>query len=185
MERRQALQLLMGSAAFQLASPTLFASLRSARILLDTQTTLRTLDPQQNATVTAMAETILPKADTVGAAEAGASQFVDLILTEWYTQSEREIFLNGLADVDTRTHSAFGKSFVECSADQRSRVLTDLGEQLTKDTETARNGAPGYRGSYPKPNKNFYYMMRNLTLTAYYTSEVVSQPPTFQVNPDR
>src|ERR1041385_4131151 len=185
MDRREALQLLMGGAVFQLASPKLFASLRSARVLLDTQTTLRTLNPQQTAIVTAIAETILPKSDTVGATEAGTSQFIDLILTEWYTESERTIFLNGLADVDTRTQSAFGKSFVDCSADQRGKVLTDLGEQLTKDTEIARNSAPAYRGSPAKPSKNFYYMVRNLTLTAYYTSEVVSQQPTFQVNPDR
>jgi gluconate 2-dehydrogenase gamma chain len=179
MDRREALQLLMGSAAFQLASPKLFASLRSARMLLDTQTTLRTLDPQQNATLTAMAETILPKTDTVGATEAGTSQFVDLILTEWYTENERTIFLNGLADIDARTQSAFGKKFVDCSTEQRSKVLTDLGEQMTKDAQAARNSSPGYRGSPAKPNKNFYYMMRDLTLTAYYTSEVVSSNPHF------
>ena len=185
MDRREALQLLMGGAAFQLASSKLFASLRSARMLLDTQTILRTLNPQQTALVTAMAETILPKTDTVGATEAGTSQFVDLILTEWYSENERTIFLNGLADVDVRTQAAFGKKFVDCSADQRGKILTELGEQLTKDAETVRNSAPGYRGSSAKPNKNFYYMMRDLTLTAYYTSEVVSQQPTFQVNPDR
>ena len=100
MDRREALQLLMGGAALQFASPSLFASLRTARILLDTQAPPRTLNPQQNATVTAMAETILPKTDTVGATEAGASQFVDLILTEWYNENERTIFLNGLADVN-------------------------------------------------------------------------------------
>src|ERR1041385_7621354 len=105
MDRREALQLLMGGAVFQLASPKLFASLRSARVLLDTQATLRTLNPQQNALVTAVAETILPKSDTVGATEAGTSQFVDMILTEWYTENERTIFLNGLADVDAPNHS--------------------------------------------------------------------------------
>src|SRR6476620_1815250 len=119
MDRREALQLLMGGAALQFASPSLLASLRTARILLDMQAPPRTLSPQQNATVTAMAETILPKTDTVGATEAGASQFVYLILTEWYNENERTIFLNGLADVNVRTQSAFGKKFVDCSADQR------------------------------------------------------------------
>ena len=185
MDRREALQLLMGGAAFQLASPKLFASLRSARMLLDTQTTLRTLNPEQSATVAAMAETILPKTDTVGATEAGTGQFVDLILTEWYTENQRSIFLNGLTDVDSRAQSAFGKKFVECSTDHREKILTDLGEQLTKDAQTARESSPGYRGSPTKPDKNFYYMMRDLTLTAYYTSEVVSQQPAFQLSPDR
>ena len=185
MDRREALQLLMGGAALQFASPSLFASLRTARILLDTQAPPRTLNPQQNATVTALAETILPKTDTVGATEAGASQFVDLILTEWYNENERTIFLNGLADVNARTQSAFGKKFADCSADQRGKILMELGEQLTKDAQAARRSASGYRGSPAKPNKNFYYMMRDLTLTSYYTSEVLSQQPAFQVNPDR
>jgi len=184
MDRREALQLLMGGAAFQLTSPMLLASLRTARMTLDSQLPLPTLKPQQNATLTAIAETILPKTDTAGAAEAGTSQFIDLILTEWYTENERTTFLTGLADVDASTQSALGKKFVDCSTGQRGKILTELGEQLTKDAETARNSSPGYRGSFAKPNQNFYYMMRNLTLTAYYTSEIVSQQPT-QVNPDR
>jgi len=185
MDRREALQLLMGGAALQFASPKLLASLRTARVLLDTPAPLRSLNPQQNATVMAIAETILPKTDTVGATEAGTSQFVDLILTEWYNENERAIFLNGLADVDARTQSAFGKKFVDSSSDQRGKILTDLGEQMTKDALAARDSSHGYRGASAKPDKNFYYMLRNLTLTAYYTSEVVSQQPAFQVSPDR
>src|SRR5437868_13574286 len=96
-DRREALQLLMGGAAFQLASPHLFAKLRTARVLLDTQPAPRTLDSHQNATLTAMAELIIPKTETSGATDVGATQFIDLILTEWYIEEERNRFLNGLA----------------------------------------------------------------------------------------
>ena len=184
MDRREALQLLMGGAALQLASPNLFAKLRTARMLLDTPPVLRSLDSHQNATAAAIAEMIIPKTDTVGANDIGATQFIDLILTEWYTPEERDNFFAGLADVDDRAQASFGKKFVECSTEQRSKILTTLGEQMTNDAQTARESALGYRGSLHKPEKNFYYMIRNLTLTAYFTSEAgATKQSMFQISP--
>ncbi len=186
MDRREALRLLMGGAAFQLASPDLFAALRTARMLLDTSTPLHALDSHQNATVIAIAEMIIPKTETSGAADIGASQFINLILTEWYLPEERDRFLTGLAEVDVRTQALFGKQFVECSSGQRAQILTALGEQMTKDALAVRVSTRGYRGSPPKPDKNFYYMIRSLTLTAYYTSEEgAGAVSTFQISPDR
>jgi gluconate 2-dehydrogenase gamma chain len=181
MDRREALQLLMGGAALQLASPELFAKLRTARMLLDTQPTPLTLDSHQSAAATVIAETIIP-----GASDVGVTQFINLILTEWYNEEERGRFLLGLADVDVRTQALCGQKFIECSTQQRGKILTALGEQMTADAKAARESAPGYRGSPRKPDKNFYYMMRDLTLTAYFTSEAGSeQQRAFQVNPDR
>src|ERR1700730_9179808 len=107
MDRREALRLLAMGAALQLAPGKLFAGLREARAFLGTQTTVRTLDPHQYTTVTAIAELILPRTETPGATDVGVSQFIDLILTEWYNPEERIRFLNGLADVDVRTHALF------------------------------------------------------------------------------
>lgn len=186
MDRREALQLLVGGAALQLVQPDLFAAMRTARMLVDTQASLRTLNPHQSATVTAIADMIIPKTGTPGAADIGASQFIDLILTEWYSDEERSHFLNGLADVDVRAQALTKKDFVECSLDQRGNILVALGEQMTQDAHAARDNGPGYRGSPRKPDKNFYYMVRNLTLTAYYTSEeYAGKESGFQVSPDR
>lgn len=150
-------------------------------MLLDTEAAPLTLDSHQNATAAAIAEMIIP-----GASDVGSTQFINLILTEWYNEDERTRFLSGLADVDVRTQVLCGKKFVECSTEQRAKILTALGEQMTKDAQAAREIAPGYRGSPKKPDKNFYYMMRDLTLTAYFTSEAgAEQQRAFQVNPDR
>lgn len=175
----------MSGAALQLAPPNLFASLRRARAFLDTQATLRTLNPQQAATVATIAETIIPRTQTTGAADIGATQFIDLILTEWSTEEESSAFLSGLADVDVRTQTSFAKRFVECSPEQRAKTLKDLGDVMLQEADIARRSKPGYRGSPAKPDKNFYYMMRNLTMTAYFTSEQGGKEPGFQVNPDR
>jgi hypothetical protein len=163
--------LLATGLALQLAPRNLFAALREARVVLGTQDRLRTLDSHQNATVTAIAELIIPGTETPGATDVGVNQFIDLILTEWYSEEERDRFLKGLADVDFRTQSLFQKKFVDCSPRQREEILAELGEQMTEEAEAVRNHARPYRGSLPKPEKNFYYMLRSLTLTGYYTSE--------------
>jgi hypothetical protein len=184
MDRREALRLLAMGAALQLAPGNLFAALREARALLGTQATLRTLDPHQYATVTAITELILPRTDTPGATDVGVSEFIDLIVTEWYKPDERTRFLNGLADVDSRTQALFGKKFVESSPGQQAEILTALGEQMTEEAEALRDQAQQYRGSSPRPNQNFYYMLRGLTLTGYYTSEAgATRELDFQIIP--
>ena len=47
------------------------------------------------------------------ASDIGATQFIDLILTEWYTQEERDRFLSGLADVDGQAQALFVEKFVD------------------------------------------------------------------------
>ena len=184
MDRREALRLLAMGAALQLAPGNLFAALREARALLGTQTTLRTLDPPQHAVVTAIADLILPRTETPGASDVGVSEFIDLILTEWYNPEERIRFLNGLADVNVRTQALFGKNFVESSPAQQAEILTALGQQMTEEAEALEDHARQNPGSPPKPNQNFYYMMRGLTLIGYYTSEAgATRELDFQIIP--
>jgi gluconate 2-dehydrogenase gamma chain len=171
MERREVLRLLATGLALQLAPRSLLAALREAHAELRTQTGLRTLDSHQNATVTAISEMIIPRSETPGATDVGVNQFIDLILTEWYSEEERDHFLNGLADVDLRTQSLFEKKFIDCSPRQRAEILAQLGEQMIEEAETVGDHARAYRGSLPKPENNFYYIMRSLTLTGYYTSQ--------------
>lgn len=170
MHRREALQLLATGIALQLAPAKLFAVAREMRTLIGSETALRTLNAHQNATVIAIADLIIPRTETPGAADIGVSRFVDLILTEWYNERERDRFLHGLADVDECTRDSFGKKFIECSSVQQSEIMMGLGERMTEEANAVRFD-PRYRGAQPKPNKNFYYMIRSLTLTAYYTSE--------------
>ena len=185
MDRREALQLLATGLVLELAPPNLFAVVRKMRSLAGTQTALRTLNSHQNATVTAIANLIIPRTETPGSADIGVNQFIDLILTEWYLEEERNRFLNGLANVDARTQASFGKKFIECSAVQQSEIMMALGEQMTEEAKAVRFGRR-YRGSLPNPDKNFYYMVRGLTLTAYYTSEEgATKELGFEIIPDR
>jgi Gluconate 2-dehydrogenase subunit 3 len=178
MNRREALRLLAAGAVLPLL-PSQLLALREARALLDALGTPRTLNPHQFATVKTMAELILPKTDTPGAADVGATEFIDLILTEWYGEEERNQFVNGLANVDERTHTLFGKDFVECSLTQQSDVLSALGEEMLEEEQAVRDQRHG-------TPKRFYSMLRHLTLTAYYTSEAGATAELhFEVIPER
>jgi hypothetical protein len=171
MNRREAIRLLAAGATVPLVPGSLLAALREARALVGTQVVPRTLNSHQNATVKTMAEMIIPRTETPGATDVGASEFIDLMLTEWYDDGERNRFLNGLADVDTRSRTLFGEEFIGCSLAQQAEILTELGEKMTEETERARDKASADSGSEPEANESFYSMLRRLTLTAYYTSE--------------
>jgi hypothetical protein len=182
MERREALRLLAVGTTLQLAPRNLMAMLREARRLIGTPAGPRTLNTQQYATVQAMAELVLPRTETPGATDAGASEFIDLMLTEWYDDRDRTRFLNGLADVDVRTTALFGKNFVGASPAQQAEILITLGEKMAENAGHTRDPRTD---SESHTDVNFYSMMRQLTLTAYYTSEMgATQELHFEIIPD-
>jgi hypothetical protein len=188
MNRREALQLLATGAALHLAPAKMFASLREARAVIAAQAASdpRTLNAHQAATVKTLVEMILPRTETPGAADVGASDFIDLMLTEWYEAPERQRFLSGLSDVDTRSQLLFGKDFVACAPPQQGAILTALGEQLTDEAQRRRGEIVVNQGLTAAESEGFYPMLRRLTLTAYYTSEEgATQELHFQVIPGR
>jgi hypothetical protein len=168
MQRREALRLLASAAALQLLPPEAFSLFRAVHQQLPTQPAPRTLNPHQDATVTTIAEIIIPQTNTPGAKAARVNQFIDLILTEWYDPNEKSTFLAGLGDVDSRTRDLFGKDFVDCGEKQQVEILQALDDELA---EIRLEPEPGSGRKYPL-EKNFFFMMKELTLVGYYTSEI-------------
>jgi hypothetical protein len=184
MQRRDILRLLATGTALQLAPAKWLALAREARALLASQAAPRTFNAHQAATVTTMAELILPRTETPGAAEVGATAFIDLMLTEWYEEPERTLFLTGLANVDARSQKLFAKNFVDCSSLEQSDILIALGAQMLEEEERKRDQLFLF-GAAPS-DTNFYSMLRRLVLTAYYTSEAgATEELHFEIIPDR
>jgi hypothetical protein len=182
MERREALRLLATGTALQLAPRNFLAVLREARKLLDTQAAPRTLNAQQFVTVKTIADLILPRTDTPGATDVGVTEFIDLMLTEWYDDRDRSRFLHGLADVDVRTQALFSKNFTEASSAQQAEILVALGGRMAGNAGRMRDPR---EDSDSLPDADFYRMLRRLTLTAYYTSEAgATQELHFEIIPD-
>lgn len=168
MERREALRLLASAAALPLLSPQAFSLFRAVHDQLPDQPILKTLNPHQNEMVTTISELIIPQTDTPGAKATHVNEFIDLILSEWYDEQERSIFLTGLAGVDASTRDLFGKDFVACGEKQQAEILRALDNEVAAaraetDAKMKRN--------FP-PERNFFFMFKQLTLIGYYTSQV-------------
>ena len=172
MDRRELVKLVALGSVLPLVPNKSLALFRGIHASLAAFPKPRIFNAHQDATVTAMAEHILPHTDTPGAKAARVNEFIDLIVADWYSEEERTIFLAGLADVDVRTQSLFNKNFVEATSEQKSEVLRILGEQMAREKSALTSAPLGYRGSTAKPDQNFYFMFRDLTLAGYFTSEV-------------
>jgi Gluconate 2-dehydrogenase subunit 3 len=173
MNRRHILKLLAATAVSTSIPAELLALGREAHSVLESGKASRTLNPHQDAMVTTISELIIPATDTPGAKAARVNEFIDLVLTEWYEESERKRFLTGLADVDARSHALFGKNFVECAEKQQVSILTALDDELTSMREKVLPSMVSEE-KVELLEKNFFYMVKRLTLFGYYTSEIGS-----------
>jgi hypothetical protein len=159
MNRRDLLRAVGGAAAASLLAPlTPEERLRLGTVLHARRRPGRyqTLDARQASLVAELAETIIPATDTPGAKDVGITEFVDLLLTEWYTAEERDAFLRGLAAIDAAAR-AEGAPFADLGADARARVLTPL--------DGAQGPLDGAAGAFAR--------MKSLTVYGYFTSREV------------
>jgi glucoside 3-dehydrogenase (cytochrome c) hitch-hiker subunit len=170
MQRREVIRLLLGTAAIPLLPKEALALFRQVHANVPSNPVPKTLNAHQDATVTAIAEWIIPQTDTPGAKAVRVNEFIDLILTDWYDEADRAKFLAGLANVDTQSRDLFGKDFVDCPVAQQKQMLTVLDEELTEERQsnvfTTRR-----RRRLLAADKSFFYAIKQLTLVGYFTSE--------------
>lgn len=79
-------------------------------------------DTAQRAAISAAAEQIIPRTDTPGANDAQAPRFIELMVQDWFTESERAAFLAGLDDLQGRS----GGSFAKLDPSAQLEVLEEL-----------------------------------------------------------
>jgi Gluconate 2-dehydrogenase subunit 3 len=153
MNRRDAIQraaLLMGS-TFSL--PALADTLENFEF-----SGLSAFTPPQVATLAELAETIIPRTKTPGAKDAKVQDFMVAVVSDCFKPEDRDKFMAGLADVDSRSQAAFKKNFAKCSPAQRTEVL----KKLEADAMEHRKSGKG---------EHFWFTLKGLTLTGYFTSE--------------
>ena len=171
MQRRDALKLIFAGGVLPAVPADLFGFFHDAHPA--SGYALRTLDPHQNDTVVAMIDQIIPATETPGAKAARVNEFIDVILTEWANDAERQNFLQGLAGIDKQSQELFGKNFVDATPQQQVTLLramddyatTERGEYHQKHGNTVPELDAYLKG-------NFYDIFRGITLHGYYTSEI-------------
>ncbi len=124
--------------------------------------TPRVLTARQNEAVIALTELIIPDTGpapgTPGAKAARVNRFVDTVL-QGAAPADREKFVKGLAWIDARSKTLFGKDFLAASAADQTALLTRI----------AKDGNPD--GEDPA-GPEFFQAIKVLTINGYYTSEI-------------
>lgn len=136
----------------------------------------------QDATVAELADTIIPTTGTPGAKAAKVNEIIDVILKDCYKEADQKRFLEGLAQTNKLSQDAYGKAFVQLDAPQRIEVVKKL-EADAKDQKAKMNGgksgtqadnapADAQMGKKKEQYTPFFTILKDLTLTGYFTSEV-------------
>lgn len=110
------------------------------------------------ATITVLADIIIPRDEVSGSAsDAKVPDFIEFIVKD---MPEHQIPMRGgLRWLDVQCLKRFDRSFTDCSEQQRLQVVDDIAYPAKAKREFAQGVA-------------FFNLMRNLTATGFYTSEI-------------
>jgi hypothetical protein len=117
-------------------------------------------DPHQYKTLQSLCETILPSdADSGGAIEAGAPEFIDLLTSENTEYQSR--LGDGLKWLDATCASRYGKPYLDCAPQQQTEIL-----DLIAYRKNAAQDESLSRGV------EFFSFLRNFTADGFFTSKI-------------
>ena len=118
------------------------------------------LNDHELATIAVLANIILPAtADAGSATDADVPSFIDFIVKDY--EPHQLPMRGGLMWLDTEAKSRFEKEFVNCTNAEQLQIIDDIAYPDEKGEKPAM--AAGIK---------FFNLMRNLTLTGYYTTRM-------------
>lgn len=136
----------------------------------------------QDATVADLADTIIPTTTTPGAKAAKVNEVIDIIVKDCYKADDQQRFLEGLTQTNKLSQDAYGKAFVQLDPAQRIEIVKKLeaDDKQQRAQMTAAKSVAKVENSQadlqmPDAKKKytpFFSMLKDLTLTGYFTSEI-------------
>ena len=117
-------------------------------------------DPHQYKTLQSLCKTILPAdAESGGAIEAGAPEFIDLLTSE-NTQYQSQLG-EGLKWLDTACTRRYSKAYLECAPQQQAEVLDLIAYRKNASQDESLS-----------PGVEFFAFLRNFTADGFFTSKI-------------
>lgn len=110
-----------------------------------------------HALLNEIADTIIPSTpDSGGAKDANIAAFMEEIVRDFYTESERAAFMSGLSQLQILSRStSAGRDFEALSANERHALLLKFEK--------------------PNPTPEYFRMVKQLTVWGYFSSEIGSK----------
>jgi gluconate 2-dehydrogenase gamma chain len=116
--------------------------------------------PHEYKTLQTLCQTIIPAdADSGGAIEAGAPEFIDLLSSE--NPDYQRILGGGLLWLDSACSGRYDKVYLDCSPEQKKETLDQIAYK--------RNAASS---PWLSPGIEFFSFLRNMTADGFFTSEI-------------
>lgn len=130
-------------------------------------------DAHEMTTLGILADIIIPKDEVSGSAtDAGVPAFIEFIVKDM--PQHQVPMKGGLRWLDMHCLKQFEKTFKDCTPEQRIQVVDAIAYPEIKYTD--ETGKEVVRGKKAKPGMeqgvSFFSLMRNLTVTGFYTSEI-------------
>ncbi len=177
MNRRESLKALglLAAGAGVLATACNGESAKEARIASDTANKLPGVEDWEHertqklleekfftdhemATITVLADIIIPKDDISGSAsEAGVPEFIEFIVKD--LPSNKIPMRGGLKWMDVQSQKRYGQAFIKCTEEQQIQLIDDIAYPDKAKPEMRQGVA-------------FFSLMRNLTSSGFYTTEM-------------
>ncbi|MBC9931975.1 gluconate 2-dehydrogenase subunit 3 family protein [Chitinophaga qingshengii] len=150
--------------------------------------------PEDLALLDEIAETIIPATpDSGGGKAAGLTTFMSHIITDCYTENERNVMLKGIDELKKDCLAKHKKDFINLTRSEKEIFLTQLHEEALRYVKTdaymkaketfdkqqdswvkSEKERKNFGAAYLKENfpPHYFTMMRQLTLWGYFSSEV-------------
>jgi hypothetical protein len=116
----------------------------------------------QNQTMIALCDAILPATDSPGAKQAMANRYVDLILSAESIETQGR-FVNSLQYIDAESARVYGKPFRALSTDEQVEVLIPMALPMPPTPDASTTIDKGYEN---------FTRVKALIVEGYYSSEI-------------
>ena len=111
-------------------------------------------------------ETILPTtATSPGAKATKIGEFMNTMVTDCYEKKDQAIFADGIVKLNAASQSAYQKSFIDLSPDQKTELLVRLDTEAKEYTKKKKDAKD------EKAPEHYFTMFKQLTVMGYFTSK--------------
>jgi hypothetical protein len=124
------------------------------------------LNDQQNQTLIALCDVIIPATDTPGAKGALVNRYIDLLVSVQPAEFQKQ-FVGALAFIDGESQKQFSKDFVALTLEDQTSLLTPWAYPRQRDHWVEED-----EEEVPDPGQRHFGRVKALIAAAFYGSEI-------------
>lgn len=108
-----------------------------------------------------VAETIIPKTNSVGAKDAETGKFMTVMVNDCYEAANQKVFHEGIKKLDDACKKMHGHGFMKAEAGHRTELLTTIDKEAKEYMKNKKKEDPAH----------YFTMMKQLTLLCFFSSK--------------